>query len=168
MTTNKTAYVVGFMGSGKSSILKVINQSTNINTVDLDELVVKDNGESILKIFRNHGEEYFRKKEEESFYKIKNMPETIIFLGGGSLVTDSIRTTIQQSENSFYLQNTFDNLWENIKNSDRPLVNTGKKNVMKIYNERLDSYEQCKNTIDMSNSSLKEASKLIVSQLGWI
>ena len=53
MTTNKTAYVVGFMGSGKSSILKVINQSTNINTVDLDELVVKDNGESILKIFRN-------------------------------------------------------------------------------------------------------------------
>ncbi len=39
---------------------------------------------------------------------------------------------------------------------------------MKIYNERLDSYEQCKNTIDMSNSSLKEASKLIVSQLGWI
>lgn len=39
---------------------------------------------------------------------------------------------------------------------------------MKIYNERLDSYEECKNTIDMSNSSLKEASKLIVSQLGWI
>ena len=168
MTTNKTAYVVGFMGSGKSSILKVINQSTNINTIDLDELVVKDNGESILKIFRNHGEEYFRKKEKESFYKIKNMPETIIFLGGGSLVTDSIITTVQQSENSFYLQNTFDNLWENIKNSDRPLVTTGKKNVMKIYNERLDSYEQCKNTIDMSNSSLKEASKLIVSQLGWI
>lgn len=71
MTTNKTAYVVGFMGSGKSSILKVINQSTNINTVDLDELVVKDNGESILKIFRNHGEEYFRKKRKSLFIKLR-------------------------------------------------------------------------------------------------
>ncbi len=75
---------------------------------------------------------------------------------------------MHQSKQSFYLQNEFINLWENIKNTNRPLVATGIDNVKMIYNERLESYEQCSNTIDMSTTSLQEASKIIVRKLGWV
>jgi hypothetical protein len=38
---------------------------------------------------------------------------------------------------------------------------------MNIYHNRLKSYEQCRNIVDMSKHSLQEASKIIVAQLGW-
>ena len=69
---------------------------------------------------------------------------------------------------SFYLKNEFKNLWENIKDSKRPLVSTGKDNVKKIYYERLDTYKQCHNTIDMSKLNFQEASEIIINRLGWI
>ena len=165
--SNNTAYLVGFMGSGKSTILKLIKEKTEINTMDLDDLVEAENSESIDNIFEKFGEDFFRLEEEKSFKKIQNMPRTVISLGGGSLVSDSIRNTVQESENSFYLRNEFRNLWKYIKNSDRPLVELGQVEVMKIYNQRLQSYEQCKNMIDMSKCSPQEASRLIVTQLGW-
>jgi shikimate kinase len=118
-------------------------------------------------MFKKFGEEFFRQEEEKSFIKIQNMPKTIISLGGGSLASDLIRNTVQQSENSFYLKNEFRNLWQYIKNSDRPLVDLGEVEVMNIYHNRLKSYEQCRNIVDMSKHSLQEASKIIVAQLGW-
>lgn len=167
MMSNNTAYLVGFMGSGKSSILQHIQEKTEFNTFDLDDIVEAENSESIENMFKKFGEEFFRQEEEKSFIKIQNMPKTIISLGGGSLASDLIRNTVQQSENSFYLKNEFRNLWQYIKNSDRPLVDLGEVEVMNIYHNRLKSYEQCRNIVDMSKHSLQEASKVIVAQLGW-
>ena len=169
--SSNNAFLVGFMGSGKSSILKHISQTTEINTVDLDQVVLNDNSEhveTIEEIFVTHGEKYFRSQEEKSFANIENLSKTLISLGGGSLESTAIRTIVHQSKQSFYLQNEFINLWENIKNTNRPLVATGIDNVKMIYNERLESYEQCSNTIDMSTTSLQEASKIIVRKLGWV
>ena len=109
MMSNNTAYLVGFMGYGKSSILQLIQEKTEFNTIDLDDIVEAENSESIDNIFKKFGEEFFRQEEEKSFIKIQNMPKTIVSLGGGSLASDLIRNTVQQSENSFYLKNEFRN-----------------------------------------------------------
>ena len=59
-------YLVGFMGSGKTSILKKIKQIVNANTIDLDENIEKKYG-SINKIFQTKGEKYFRNIELKTF-----------------------------------------------------------------------------------------------------
>lgn len=76
-------YLVGFMGSGKTSILKKIKQIVNANTIDLDENIEKKYG-SINKIFQTKGEKYFRNIELETFQALPDN-DTVIALGGGSL-----------------------------------------------------------------------------------
>ena len=119
-------------------------------------------------MFEKHGEEYFRDCEVKAFQKIYQNPNTMISLGGGSMISSPIKSEVLKSEHTFYLKNEFENLWKNIEDSKRPLVSSGKDNVMKIYLERLDTYKHCKNTIDMSKHSLQEASEIIINRLGWI
>ena len=59
-------YLVGFMGCGKTSVLKKIRQKIQSNTFDLDENIEKKHG-SISKIFESKGEKYFRQIELETF-----------------------------------------------------------------------------------------------------
>ena len=169
--SSNTAFLVGFMGSGKSSILNILKLNTEIHTIDLDDIVLsesKDDLESIEQLFEKHGEEYFRDCEVKAFQKIYQNPNTVVSLGGGSMISKPIKSAVLKSEHTFYLKNEFENLWENIKDSKRPLVSTGKDNVMKIYLERLHTYKHCKNTIDMSKHSLQEASEIIINRLGWV
>ena len=169
--SSNTAFLVGFMGSGKSSILNILKLNTEIHTIDLDDIVLresKDDLESIQQLFEKHGEEYFRDCEVKAFQKIYQNPNTVISLGGGSMISSPIKSEVLKSEHTFYLKNEFENLWKNIEDSKRPLVSSGKDNVMKIYLERLDTYKHCKNTIDMTIHSLQEASEIIINRLGWI
>ena len=169
--SSNTAFLVGFMGSGKSSILNILKLNTEIHTIDLDDIVLKENKddlESIEQLFEKHGEEYFRDCEVKAFQKIYQNPNTVISLGGGSMISSPIKSEVLKSEHTFYLKNEFENLWKNIEDSKRPLVSSGKDNVMKIYLERLDTYKHCKNTIDMNIHSLQEASEIIINRLGWI
>ncbi|MDA9603727.1 hypothetical protein N9S21_00400 [Candidatus Actinomarina sp.] len=169
--SSNTAFLVGFMGSGKSSILNILKLNTEIHTIDLDDIVLKesrDDLESIEQLFEKHGEEYFRDCEVKAFQKIYQNPNTVVSLGGGSMISSPIKSEVLKSEHTFYLKNEFENLWKNIEDSKRPLVSSGKDNVMKIYLERLDTYKHCKNTIDMTIHSLQEASEIIINRLGWI
>lgn len=169
--SNNTAFLVGFMGSGKSSILDILKLNTEINTIDLDDIVLEeseDHIESIEDLFIKYGEEYFRNCEVKAFQKVYQNSNTILSLGGGSMISTPIKSAVLKSDYSFYLKNEFKSLWENIKDSNRPLVSTGKHNVKKLYYERLDTYKQCNNTIDMSKRSFQEASEIIINRIGWI
>ena len=71
--SSNTAFIVGFMGSGKSSVLDLIKKNTEINTIDLDQAVLEDNTtgvESVEELFNRYGEEYFRIHEVKAFEKI--------------------------------------------------------------------------------------------------
>ena len=75
--SNKTAFLAGFMGSGKSSVLNILKLNTEIHTFDLDDIVLsesKDDIESIEQLFEKHGEEYFRDCELKAFQKIYQNP----------------------------------------------------------------------------------------------
>jgi len=123
--SSNTAFLVGFMGSGKSSILNILKLNTEIHTIDLDDIVLKENKddlESIEQLFEKHGEEYFRDCEVKAFQKIYQNPNTVISLGGGSMISSPIKSEVLKSEHTFYLKNEFENLWKNIKDSKRPLL----------------------------------------------
>lgn len=58
-------FLVGYMGSGKSSIGRVLARRTGYAFVDMDKEIEQRNGRTITEIFAEHGEEYFRRQERE-------------------------------------------------------------------------------------------------------
>ncbi|MFN8239230.1 MAG: shikimate kinase [Bacteroidales bacterium] len=84
MTLVRRIYITGFMGSGKSTAGKKLANSLGWSFLDLDTLVEKEEGESISRIFSIRGEGYFRKRESEILESLKDKPDCVIAVGGGT------------------------------------------------------------------------------------
>ena len=98
--SNKTAFLAGFMCSGKSSVLNILKLNTEIHTFDLDDIVLsesKDDIESIEQLFEKYGEEYFRDCELKAFQKIYQNSNTVVSLGGGSMISKPIKSAVLKS-----------------------------------------------------------------------
>ena len=157
-------YLSGFMGSGKSAIYKKIYPLLNIKHFDLDEEIIKEHGK-IETIFEE-GEVHFRILEREVFSTIPN-ENCLVALGGGSLEVGEIYLKVKESPNTFYLDDSFENLWERIKDSDSPLVKRGKDFVLDKYQLRKILSKKLPNVIDMSKTTISEAVEIIIEST-WL
>ena len=70
MKSKENLVFLGMMGSGKSSIGSIVSRELNIDFIDIDREIEKKLGITILKIFENEGEDYFREIEEITTLKI--------------------------------------------------------------------------------------------------
>ena len=70
MKSKENLVFLGMMGSGKSSIGLIVSRELNIDFIDIDREIEKKLGITILKIFENEGEDYFREIEEITTLKI--------------------------------------------------------------------------------------------------
>src|SRR5210317_861691 len=84
----------GMMGSGKSSIGKILANKLDYNFIDTDKMIEIKAGKTIKKIFEEDGEEYFRDLEDKITINILERKETIISLGGGTIINKKIRSSI--------------------------------------------------------------------------
>lgn len=76
----------GLCGSGKSSIGVSLSQRLGYGFLDLDDWIEKSEKKSVLDIFNEKGEKYFRRKEMEAISAIKSINSHVISLGGGALL----------------------------------------------------------------------------------
>jgi len=137
--------ICGFSGAGKSTLLKKLQTSAPKSTVcaDLDDLmefflnqqskVPKKLGEHIQILEM----ERFRKIERMTLDNfIKNNPEAILALGGGTLNDNNI-LGLKKKAKILFIDVPFETCWERIKNdSNRPLVAQGMDVMRKLYNDR--------------------------------
>ena len=102
MKMNKCYYLSGFMGVGKSTILKKIKERTQLSCIDLDASIEEKHG-PINEIFEINGEDYFRKLEEKEFFLIE--PESnLVALGAGALTNNNIYKYILDNKTGIYGQ----------------------------------------------------------------
>ena len=149
MKMSNTYYLCGFMGAGKSSILNKFQQQSNYSTIDLDSYIENKYG-GIDKIFEEKGESYFRTIEEKEFFNHQNK-FNIMAIGGGAVENNDIFQYLIDCKQAIYLNLNFDELWERIKNSKRPLVNFGKKEVKNRFINRKEKYEMLQHRIPSEN-----------------
>ena len=71
-------YIVGLMGSGKTSIGKLLSKTLDSDHVDIDQEIVKKTNLTIAEIFKNHGENHFRDLESEMLNNISKRKNLIV------------------------------------------------------------------------------------------
>lgn len=81
---HKPVFLIGFMGSGKTTLGKKIAQKLSWDFVDLDHLIESESGMPIPEYFRTQGEEKFRVLERNILLKSLEMEKTIVGAGGGT------------------------------------------------------------------------------------
>ena len=123
MNLNKNIVLIGMMGSGKSSIGYLLSQSIYFNFIDVDQIIEKETGLKINKIFKEKGETFFRNLEEKITLKLLKNNSKIIALGGGGFLNSKIRNEILKNNVSFWLSWKSSTLVKRIyKSKKRPVA----------------------------------------------
>ena len=143
MKSNKNIVLIGMMGSGKSSIGKILSKKLNINFIDIDRKIEELESLSISDIFKKNGENYFRKIEEKISLKYLKSENNIISLGGGGFINSSVRKLCQKTCLSFWLNWKNETIINRIyKSKKRPMVkNLTKDKINDLIKERSKIYE---------------------------
>tara|TARA_Y100000996_G_scaffold302903_1_gene240243 strand:+ start:14 stop:526 length:513 start_codon:yes stop_codon:yes gene_type:complete len=123
MKLNKNLVLVGMMGSGKSSIGKILSKKLEFEFIDTDNKIEEIEKKTISEIFKLNGEKYFRNIEEIISLKSLKINNRVVSLGGGGFVNASIRKYTLKKCISVWLNCKYETLINRIKNSKkRPLA----------------------------------------------
>jgi len=164
MNSNKNLVFLGMMGSGKSSIGRLVSKKLNLPLIDIDTLIEKDTGMSISEIFKNNGEDYFRNLEEKITLKnLKNI-KNVISLGGGGFINDKIRKEITTKHFSFWLNWDESILIKRIKgNKKRPLAfKLTDREIKKLIKKRSKIYSNAQFKINCNKLTKTEIVQKII------
>ena len=117
--------LIGYMGSGKSHISKVLSQKLNLKLIDLDKEIILKNNTSIANIFEKRGEIYFRKEERALLEEILDTEkDCVLSLGGGTPSYYNNMELITEKSESIYLRTSVGTLTERLlkQKQKRPLI----------------------------------------------
>ena len=159
-------YLIGMMGTGKSTIGKLLTKMLDYPFVDLDEKIEKYAGISITEIFKNNGEENFRNLESEHLRFYSN---SVIACGGGIIMRKENRTFMKDNGKAVLLTASIPELSKRLLESDsRPLLAVeNKEELMKnIWLERrLHYFSTADYTIETGHKTHKEIADEILRHL---
>ena len=120
---NRRIYLTGFMTSGKSTIGPILANVLGFEFADLDVTIAAREGKSVRKIFQDHGEAYFRRKERESVTELSLRDRIIVSLGGGTLADEGALTVVTSTGILVYIKVPVDQIVRRLRNkTDRPMV----------------------------------------------
>lgn len=170
----KKIILVGYMGSGKTTIGKLLSETLGIPFYDLDNLIANEEESSVQNIFSKKGEIYFRKLESKLFRDFINTSNSFVLSIGGGTPCYANNHLILQNDgiDSFYLKNSTEALVNRLKaeKQHRPLISNLSDEdlqdfVRKHLFERSYFYFQSKNTIETENKTAIEVVNAILEKL---
>ena len=133
------------MGAGKTTVGKKLASKLSFDFVDIDNLIEAKEKTSVANIFKIKGENYFRLLEIKITLNQLNKKNTVISLGGGAFLNNSIQKKIKSSSISFWLDVSVKKLIQRLsKSKKRPLLikkNLG-ETISKIYLTRWKTYNR--------------------------
>ena len=152
-------FLIGMMGSGKTSVGQLLSKYLNSTFYDLDDGIEKRFNLSIREIFKEHGEEKFREVESTMLMETENLVNSVISTGGGIVIKDKNREFLKKNR-VYFLNNSIEILFERAtkKREQRPLLKDITLDEFEsIYDNRMNLYQECANiTLNTENKSINE------------
>lgn len=161
--TQKPIFLVGFMGSGKTTWGKKLANAIDLPFIDLDHEIVTAIGMTIPEYFEQYGEDKFREQEREILHLQKGKI-AVISTGGGTPCYFNNMKWLLEHGTVVYLEHSPQSLWNRLSKSDvhkRPSLKGLKGDHLLHFienklQERAPFYRQAQIIIDQINTTLKE------------
>lgn len=125
-------YLVGFMGSGKTTVGRALAARIGAPFFDLDELIESSEQKSVKEIFAAHGESYFRKRERDLLRSTRHLDAAVVATGGGTFTFDDNIQFIKSEGLSVYLSASYALLRARV---------AGKAEVRPLFKDDLSTHE---------------------------
>jgi len=170
----KNIILIGFMGTGKSTVGKIMAKRLKMGFVDTDFLIEKKSKRKIKDIFATDGEEYFREIEKTTVTEIgQTLTNRIISTGGGVVLNSENIQALRKNGVIYLLKGSRDTIVRNLSKSvkKRPLLDLENwvERVDIILSERNESYiGSADYIINIDNKSLDEISTEIIKSFSEI
>lgn len=172
MIEGRRVYIIGFMGSGKTTVGKKLAAELGWHFLDLDKQIELQTGRLIKDIFHFSGEDNFRKLEAETLFNLKTAGDIVISTGGGTPCYGTNLEYMKSTGLVIYLKMTPRQLKRRLEGSsgDRPLINHLSKSELLKYisdklSEREDYYLKASLVVDGINLDIKTVSSIIIAGL---
>ncbi len=161
-------FLIGYMGSGKSTLGKRLAEHLNLQFVDMDHYIEERNYKTIPRIFEEEGEAEFRKKERKALEELSEFTEIVIATGGGAPCFFDNVDVMNKSGKTIYLNINPEILAERLMSSktERPLIKgKSREELIAFIDETLkkrhEFYSQAHYQITEPDVDLDELMKMI-------
>lgn len=138
--------LIGFMGSGKTSVGKRLAKKLSCSFQDTDQLIEEKSGITIKHMFETKGEEYFREYETNLLRELKaNLKNTVLSTGGGMPLREQNAELLKQLGHVIYLKVQADTVLKRLEDDlSRPLLQQGDRRmrIEQLLTERAPRYER--------------------------
>ena len=142
---NYNIVLIGFMGTGKSTIARELAKTHQMNIVEMDEEILRRRGKSIADIFKEEGEEYFRDLETALLKELQTKENQVISCGGGAVLREENVRVMKKNGRVVLLTALPQTIYERVKNNtDRPILqgNMNVEYIASLMEKRREKYEK--------------------------
>lgn len=137
--------LIGFMGTGKSTVAGALHRVFGMDVVEMDEVIARREGMSIPEIFETYGEEYFRDLETKLLIELQERRNVVVSCGGGAPMRDRNIAEMKKNGRVVLLTASPEVVLERVKNShDRPVIENNKtvEYIEELMEKRRTQYEK--------------------------
>ena len=156
-------FLIGFMGSGKTTVGRLLAVQLGIDFVDTDRFIEMHQGMTIAEIFAKHGEAVFREMERKMLLDLKKYGSAVVATGGGMPCYNDNMSIMLANGKVAYLKTSPQELAQrlSLSNNERPLIKGKTENEMLHYitkqlSEREPTYNRAHITVITDNFSIEE------------
>lgn len=162
--------LIGYRGTGKSEVGKLLAKRLNRTLVNMDAEIVKQAGKSIPEIVDQHGWEYFRDLESAEARQLADLDKLVIDCGGGVIERDENISILQRNAKVFWLKASVATIVSRIEgDTQRPALIAGKtftEEVAEVLERRTPKYRNAAHlTIDTDPFSPEQIAEQIIALL---
>ena len=164
----KNIYLVGFMGTGKTTVGKILAKTLKKEFLEMDEAIETENGKKITEIFQIYGEPHFRELEKKLLLKISQKENLIVSCGGGLVCDKDNLEILKKTGIIFNLTASKESIYERTKKfKNRPLLNVEDplKKIEELLSLRMPFYNKAHHTINTDGTEPKVIAKRIINIL---
>lgn len=166
--TRGNIVLIGFMGSGKSSVGRLVASRIGHRFVDTDRLVRDATRLAITDIFERHGEDFFRDRENEALRSLQGRSNLVVATGGGIVTRAENISLLKELGFVVWLQSSEEIIFRRVSRTrKRPLLFTDnpREKIATLLAERKPLYaEAAHHTIDTTELSHDLAADLVISE----
>lgn len=159
--------LIGFMGTGKTSVGRLVAEQLRFHYVDTDEMIQTSTGKTIPEIFSTCGEPAFRTLEEKVVAELATKTQTVISCGGGLPVSPQNLASLKTHALVVCLWASPAKIWERVKSqTHRPLLHDPdpQKKIRELLAVREPFYKQADILLNTESRSLREVAQQLVHQ----